>query len=160
MSGPQLEIVVALPFVLLGVALVAAFAWVPETPGLARARATRGVADRIRGLVQLVGAWLVLTTLTVWCVALVAFLVVAQLAFNAGTILKVVPPIVAAMVGAVGAVAVSNPERSARDALLDRLTAAGWQVIYADEEGSALRPKEAGPSGSGSTAPSLLESMR
>jgi len=75
MSGPQLEIVVALPFVLLGVALVAAFAWAPETPGLARARATRGVADRIRGLVQLVGAWLVLTTLTVWCVALVAFLV-------------------------------------------------------------------------------------
>jgi hypothetical protein len=45
-------------------------------------------------------------------------------------------------------------------ALLDRLTAAGWQVIYADEEGSVLRPNEAGPSGSGSTAPSLLESMR
>jgi len=84
MSGPQLEIVVALPFVLLGVALVAAFAWVPETPGLARARATRGVADRIRGLVQLVGAWLVLTTLTVWCVALVAFLVLHATLFSLG----------------------------------------------------------------------------
>lgn len=85
MSGPQLEIVVALPFVLLGVALVAAFAWVPEhSPGDERAAERRGAGARIRGLVQLVGAWLVLTTLTIWCVALVAFLVLHATLFSLG----------------------------------------------------------------------------
>jgi len=86
MSGPQLEIVVALPFVLLGVALVAAFAWVPETPAGAQHPASRRTfGQRIGGLVQLVGAWFVLTTLTIWCVALVAFLVLHATLFSLGT---------------------------------------------------------------------------
>lgn len=84
MSGPQLEIVVALPFVLLGVALVAAFAWVPEGPGEGAAPRRRSAGDRIRGLVQLAGAWLVLTTLTIWCVALVAFLLLHATLFSLG----------------------------------------------------------------------------
>jgi uncharacterized membrane protein YgcG len=86
MSGPQLEIVVALPFVLLGVALVAAFAWVPEAPPADRhPAARRSLGERIGALVQLVGAWFVLTTLTIWCVALVAFLVLHATLFSLGT---------------------------------------------------------------------------
>lgn len=86
MSGPQLEIVVALPFVLLGVALVAAFAWVPEAPaGGQHPVGRRSLGQRIGGLVQLVGAWFVLTTLTIWCVALVAFLVLHATLFSLGT---------------------------------------------------------------------------
>lgn len=85
MSGSQLEIVVALPFVLLGVALVAAFAWVPEEPAQGGTPPpARGAAGRIRGLVQLAGAWLVLTTLTIWCVALIAFLLLHATLFSLG----------------------------------------------------------------------------
>jgi len=86
MSGPQLEIVVALPFVLLGVALVAAFAWVPEThAGTRHPGGRRSLGERVGGFVQLVGAWFVLTTLTIWCVALVAFLVLHATLFSLGT---------------------------------------------------------------------------
>jgi hypothetical protein len=45
-------------------------------------------------------------------------------------------------------------------ALVDRLTAADWEVVHTDEEGSVLRPNEAGPSGSGSTVSALLDSTR
>jgi hypothetical protein len=45
-------------------------------------------------------------------------------------------------------------------ALVDRLTAADWEVVHTDEEGSVLRPNEAGPSGSGSTVGALLDSAR
>jgi adenylate cyclase len=55
-------------------------------------------------------------------VALVGFLIAAQIAFANGTILKVVPALGAAVVGAIGAVAASNPDRSPVDALIDRLT--------------------------------------
>jgi hypothetical protein len=84
MSGAQLEIVVALPFVLLGVALVAAFAWVPEGTAEGQQPGSRGALGRVGGLVQLVGAWLALTTLTIWCVALVAFLLLHATLFSLG----------------------------------------------------------------------------
>jgi hypothetical protein len=44
--------------------------------------------------------------------------------------------------------------------LHDRLTAAGWIEIYADDEGAVLRSNEAGPSGRGSTLAALLDSAR
>ena len=44
--------------------------------------------------------------------------------------------------------------------LHDRLTAAGWTEIYADDEGAVLRSDEAGPSGRGSTLTALLDSAR
>jgi len=44
--------------------------------------------------------------------------------------------------------------------LHDRLTAAGWTEIYADDEGAVLRSGEAGPSGRGSTLTALLDSAR
>jgi hypothetical protein len=44
--------------------------------------------------------------------------------------------------------------------LHDRLTAAGWTEIYADDEGAVLRSNEAGPSGRGSTLTALLDSAR
>ncbi len=55
-------------------------------------------------------------------IAFVGFLIFAQIAFSNGTIFEVVPGFGAAVVGAIGAVAASNPERSPLDALLDRLT--------------------------------------
>jgi adenylate cyclase len=55
-------------------------------------------------------------------VGCLAFLVGAQLAFQGGTLLAIVPPLAAALTGAVGAVALSNPDRSPLKALLDRLT--------------------------------------
>ena len=44
--------------------------------------------------------------------------------------------------------------------LHDRLTAAGWTEIYADNDGAVLRSGEAGPSGRGSTLTALLDSPR
>jgi hypothetical protein len=82
MDGAQFEAVVVLPFLLLGVALVAAFAWAPE-PSSRPAR-PRGLTDRVVSRVQWVGAWFVLTVLTIWCGALVAFLVLHLLLFTLG----------------------------------------------------------------------------
>jgi adenylate cyclase len=56
-------------------------------------------------------------------IGLAVFAVASKLAFDDhGTILAVVPPVAAAVTGAIGAIAVSNPERSPLDAVLDRLT--------------------------------------
>ena len=92
MSGAQLEVVVLVPFLLLAVALVAAFAWVPEAGerrsgggGDGERRGPGGhPASRIANLVRLVGTWLVLTTLTIWCGVIVAFLVLHGILFTLG----------------------------------------------------------------------------
>lgn len=82
MDGAQFEAIVVLPFLLLGVALVAAFAWAPEPSS--RPTAPRSLTDRVVSRVQWVGAWFVLTVLTIWCGALIAFLVLHLLLFTLG----------------------------------------------------------------------------
>lgn len=86
MSGGQLEVVIVLPFLLLGVALVVAFAWTPE-PGedAAGGTSTRGPRARITAILGLVGSWFVLTTLTIWCGAILAFLLLHGLLFTLGS---------------------------------------------------------------------------
>ncbi len=85
MSGAQFEVVIVLPFLLLAVALVVAFAWAPE-PGEPSAERSlqRGLRARIGGIVGLVGSWFVLTTLTIWCGAILAFLLLHGLLFTLG----------------------------------------------------------------------------
>jgi hypothetical protein len=85
MDGAQFEAIVVLPFILLGVALVAAFAWAPEPSargGTAPRPETFG--GRLVGRLEWVGAWFVLTVLTIWCGALLAFLVLHALLFTLG----------------------------------------------------------------------------
>lgn len=85
MDGAQFEAVVVLPFILLGVALVAAFAWAPEpSAGKPGARTPRSFGQRVVARLEWVGAWFVLTILTVWCGALIAFLVLHALLFTLG----------------------------------------------------------------------------
>ncbi len=69
--------------------------------------------------------WRRLVAAAATVVAVVVFLVVAKLAFDGGTMLAVIPPLVAAFLGLAGAVAFANPERSALNALLDALTRGG-----------------------------------
>lgn len=85
MDGAQFEVIVVLPFILLGVALVAAFAWAPE-PGPHAPPSTGGrqLLDRLVTRLEWVGAWFVLTVLTVWCGALLAFLVLHLILFTLG----------------------------------------------------------------------------
>lgn len=85
MDGAQFEAVVVLPFILLGVALVAAFAWAPEpSTGVSSRDEGRTSMGRLLGRLEWVGAWFVLTVLTVWCGALLAFLVLHLLLFTLG----------------------------------------------------------------------------
>lgn len=88
MNAGQVEIVIVLPFLLLGVALVAAFAWVPEPPEAGAPSAgqvsKRGIRGRVATIVGLVGSWFVLTILTIWCGAILAFLLLHGLLFTFG----------------------------------------------------------------------------
>lgn len=88
MNAGQVEIVIVLPFLLLGVALVVAFAWVPEPPepGVPQAGqvSKRGIRGRVAVIVGLVGSWFVLTILTIWCGAILAFLLLHGLLFTFG----------------------------------------------------------------------------
>lgn len=86
MDGAQLEVVVVLPFLLLGVALVAALAWVPEASarGDHPAGKSGSFRDRLGARAGLLGSWLALTLLTIWCGAMVAFVVLHALLFTIG----------------------------------------------------------------------------
>jgi hypothetical protein len=88
MNAGQVEVVIVLPFLLLGVALVVAFAWVPEPPEAGGPPTgqvpKRGLRRRVADVVGLVGSWFVLTVLTIWCGAIVAFLVLHGLLFTFG----------------------------------------------------------------------------
>jgi hypothetical protein len=87
MTGGQFEVVVVLPFLLLGVALVAAFAWVPEpseSEAAARGAPRRGLGARLGDIAKLIGTWFLLTTLTIWCGAIVAYLVLHGILFTLG----------------------------------------------------------------------------
>lgn len=83
MDGGQFEIVIVLPFLLLGVAVVAALFWVPE-PGARRGTHPPTQRDRLASRAGLIGSWLGLTVLTIWCGALVAFLALHALLFTLG----------------------------------------------------------------------------
>jgi hypothetical protein len=86
MSGAQLEVVIVLPFLLLAVALVVAFAWAPEAgEDSAQRSSSRRPRARIAAILGLVGSWFVLTTLTIWCGAILAFLLLHGLLFTLGS---------------------------------------------------------------------------
>lgn len=82
------ELTVLLPFLFLGGGLVAVFAWDQESLEAPTSLAPRGggiLRERLVAAAGLVGAWLALTALTLWCVFLVAFVVLHALLFTLGT---------------------------------------------------------------------------
>ncbi len=83
MDGPQLMIVVVLPFLLLAVGVVAALFWIPEGPTPQVVEAA-GIHGRWAGRLGLAGTWLGLSLLTFWCEAIVAFIAVHAVLFTLG----------------------------------------------------------------------------
>jgi adenylate cyclase len=111
MSGPEIQ-AAAIATALAGYPLHGSSWWLDALIVLALGALGPLIALRFSALLSVLGTF----------VGALAFLFAAKLAFDGGLILPVVAPLAAAVVGAIGAVVVSNPERSPLDALLDRLT--------------------------------------
>jgi hypothetical protein len=82
------ELTVLLPFLFLGGGLVAVFAWNQEDLEAPTSLAPRwggGVRERLAAAAGLIGAWFALTALTLWCLFVVAFVLLHALLFTLGT---------------------------------------------------------------------------
>ncbi len=113
MSGPEIEAAAAAT-ALNGFPIKPAAAWVNTLLALLVAMIAPLVALRFGALVGAIAGLL----------AVIAFVVGAQLAFNGGTLLLVVPPLAGAVVGLTGTLLTGNPQRSpALNRVLDRVTA-------------------------------------
>lgn len=115
MARPEVE-AAAISTALRGFPLREAAGWLSTLLALAVAVVAPLVALRYRVLVAAAAG----------LAAVAVFLLAAQLAFNGGTIIAIVPALAGALVGITGAVLVSRPQESpAISRLLDRLTRSG-----------------------------------
>lgn len=87
MDATSALVLVVLPFLLLGCAVAAVLAWRRDGGVLRRLGGGRpGVLPKLLGIVALVGVWLLLTVVSLWCAFLLAFIAVHLLLFWVGPV--------------------------------------------------------------------------